>query len=77
MDAVDLKLIPTIARCLFSTVEWFEITVATFHGKFLVNSVPWSVFYPPPAPPSVLLQPTHPHAIYARPEISSHMKQSA
>jgi len=64
LDAVDLKLAPTTARHLFSTVEWFGITVVAFMADFwlrvhyavyfilLLPLLPHTTTHPPP---------THPH----------------
>jgi len=80
LDAVDLNLAPTTAIHLFSTVEWFGITVATFVADFWLN-VHYGVCFillPPLSPhPTTHLLPVHlPHTM-ALPKISAHLKKSA
>jgi len=66
LDAVNLKLAPTTARHLFSTVEWFGITVAAFmadfwlrvhYGMCFILLLPQTTACPPPTQP--LTHPNH------------------
>jgi len=77
LDAVGLKLAPTTARRLFSTVEWFGITVAAFWLK--VHYGMCFILHPllPSAPLPSRPPPNHPPLCYVRPEISAHLKKSA
>jgi len=78
LDAVDLKS-PTTARRLFSTVEWFGITVATFMADFWLRLYYGMCFIhllPLPPYPTACPPPTHPPSQYACPEISAHLKKS-
>jgi len=76
LDAVSQKLALTTARHLFSTVEWFGTTVATFmadfwlrvhYGVCFIHLQPHLTARPPP---------THPRPCYIHPEISAHLKKS-
>jgi len=76
MDAVDLKLAPTTARRLFSTVEWFGITLASFMADFWLRVHYGICFIHVPPRPIARPPPTHSPPCYACPEISAHLKKN-
>ena len=59
MDAVDLKLAPTIAKRLSSTVEWLGTTVATFTANYWLTLYYVCILSTSHSTPL----PTHPHAM--------------
>jgi len=72
---VDLKLALTTAKHLFSTVEWFGITVATFMVDFWIRLYYGVCFIHLPPRPTARPPSTYPPLRYAYPEISAHLKK--
>jgi len=74
---MGLKLAQTTARRLFSTLEWFGITVTVFMVDFWLRVHCGVCFILLPSHPTTRPSSTHPPPHYANPKISAHLKKSA